>query len=224
MIRVKPFRSFCQQDDKAPGGGGEAGDGRGRFLKGFTQGNLSKPFPTSTQTTTQHPTQTKDAWNSMEIILSTGCSSCCCVNKPAQGETWEADHLDAFRLAKMGWPPNIEQDADLYAAVQHLTRRMQELAWYFTYSPQYKDLPTPTYHDLNPSIKLRSEAKERVQTLICNSVIWARKLKKVLWGGEALMLQGMPRQLIDEQAALPKTPALQNRVGTNGLTCYVSGV
>lgn len=69
-------------------------------------------------------------------------------------EEWEADHLDAFRLANMQWPPDISSDAMLQEAVSHLTRRHQELAYFFTHRPEAVNAPTDrTFHDLNPSIR-----------------------------------------------------------------------
>ena len=112
---------------------------------------------------------------------------------------WRVDHLEEFRDAGLQWPPCLETDRDLDRAVAHLPRRMQEVAWYFCHNPKYQ-LDVPTYHDLNPSITLKSCSRINVMTLVCNSVVWDRQRKRVLWGAENMMLQGLPLDIIMDPA------------------------
>ena len=55
-----------------------------------------------------------------------------------------------------------------------------------------------TYHDLMPSLQVRcSEVAGATNTIVCNSVLFDRRNKKVISGRELMMLQGYPEALLD---------------------------
>ena len=119
-------------------------------------------------------------------------------------EEWEADHLEIFKHEGLPWPPNIEADAELAAAVAHLTRRHQECAYFHTHRRREgaaeSGPATQRFHDLNESLSRYSESIGLVQTLVCSSVIYSSHDKMVHSGVELMALQGYPpgiTQLID---------------------------
>ena len=55
------------------------------------------------------------------------------VRKDAKGgKEYLVKHLEAYQNAGLRWPPDPAEEADLYAALQHLSRKEMECAWYHT--------------------------------------------------------------------------------------------
>ena len=102
---------------------------------------------------------------------------------------WEVDHLDLFRAAMLRWPPQLPPE--LEAAVRYLPRRAQELVYYYTFrggGPPY--VGPETVHDVNMSASWESSTQEACPCIVCSSTLWLRTLRRELYGGEALAIQG----------------------------------
>ena len=97
----------------------------------------------------------------------------------AKEEVWEVEHLETYRAAKLNWPPDLRSDPELFEATSHLTRRMQECAFYFVHRAGAAEVGD-TYHDLNPGIQFQSNMRSLVQTILCNACILDRILGRSL--------------------------------------------
>jgi len=87
-------------------------------------------------------------------------------------DDWEADHLELFKEVGLDWPPAIQtQDEELYAAVQHLPRRLQEAAFWHCHRKREPSEQKRSFHDLQPTLKFRSQIFEQTNCVVCTSTI-----------------------------------------------------
>jgi site-specific DNA-cytosine methylase len=111
--------------------------------------------------------------------------------KAKKEEDWPSVHLECYREVGLTWPPCIDRDdQELFGNVKHLPLRMQEVAYYHVHREREAPNDLDTYHDLMPNLSWKSEMKKVLMTVTCGGVIFDRRRKVVLWGGECLMMQG----------------------------------
>jgi site-specific DNA-cytosine methylase len=77
-------------------------------------------------------------------------------DKPDDEPAWRSHHLDIFRRALMVWPPSYEGEelAAFRAATKHLSERMRQNCFYFSFHPIAENTVRPdTYHDVHMTLK-----------------------------------------------------------------------
>jgi len=94
------------------------------------------------------------------------------------GEAWESDHLEAFRIAGMEWPPSSSWADDEATTCKHLPRRTQETAFDFAHHASTAQQSRDTFCDLNASIKA-SATVGHIGAITPGTVIFHATSKKI---------------------------------------------
>ena len=111
-------------------------------------------------------------------------------SKKNKGEDYKAIHLHAFSGAGLKWPPDWSGPwCHLWNKVQYLSNRHKEIVYYYT--TKNDGLETETSHDLNFNLMWDSNTEDIVCCVATSSFIWLRRRERLLFGEEALALQGV---------------------------------
>ena len=114
-------------------------------------------------------------------------------NKKVKGEDYKAKHLEVFAAAEITWPPDWSSRPILRHRVRHLTERQKEIVFFYTvvHERSAASAGVETSHDINLNITWGSDTADIVCCVATTSIIWLRLRERLLFGQEALALQGV---------------------------------
>ena len=120
-------------------------------------------------------------------------------DKPDDEPAWRSHHLDIFRRALMVWPPSYEGEelAAFRAATKHLSERMRQNCFYFSFHPIAENTVRPdTYHDVHMTLKWNNVSETILPCVTCGAVVWSVRMCRLISGEEAFAAQGFPARLL----------------------------
>ena len=145
--------------------------------------------------------------------------------KAKEDQSYKVDHLQAYNLASLSWPPTYGEDFSKLTA--GMSDRMREVVYYYTNRPMQPPLPpeVETCHDVNMSIHFDSCTLGMAPCIVSTSRIWLRKAQCELSGKELLRLQGWPLEVSLKAGDPPYTESQLCDLAGNAFCGYVvSGV